>query len=56
MLTMKPHETQAKNDDRAEGLRTKVLDQIEAQLAGERYSPDELTRLLAVLQERVRER
>lgn len=49
MLTMKAHETQAKNNDRAEALRTKVLDQIEAKLASERYTPDELTRLLAVL-------
>lgn len=54
MLTMKTHETQARNDDRAEALRTKVLDQIEAQIEGERYTPDELTRLLAVLQDRAR--
>lgn len=50
MLTMKTHERQAKNDDRAEDLRAKVLDKIEAQIAGDRYTPDELTRLLEALQ------
>lgn len=49
MLTMKAHETQAKNNDRAEDLRTKVLDKIEHALGTQQFSPDELTRLLAVL-------
>ena len=49
MLTTKTRETQAQNDDRAEAIRTKVLDKIEAQLAARELAPDELTRLLEAL-------
>jgi len=56
MLTMKAHETQAQNNDRAESLRAKVLDEIERSLALQRYSPDELTRLLEALQRPALER